>query len=384
VSEEVAPVRPEDTDMRPEDTELPDPEPADDDWEPQTPCGRPSTGPALAFGFNLAKLPDRGEDADPIVREGRDLGLIAVFDGMGGSGGTLYQTPQGPRTGAYLASRAARDVVEQRMVTLLDPEWNLDASAAALDLRRAVKEALAARLTELNAPPSGLRSRLIRALPTTMALLALQRRDRGGDTWACHALWAGDSRAYAFLPDSGAHQLTHDDLRDTGDAMTNLRQDSVVSNALSADTEFEIHHRTIELTAPFLVVAATDGGFGYLPTPMHFEHLVLTALRDSTDTDGWSRALQTSISQVAGDDASMAVLGIGADHAGFARLFTTRTAELQERWIDPLDALDAEIQQTQRQLDHLRDRQQTQQAQLWAQYRTGYEGRPGATARTTP
>ena len=75
-------------------------------------------------------------------------------------GGTVYETPDGPRTGAYLASRVARDVVEERMLALLDPEWNLDGPAAARDLRQSVKSALAETLTALNAPTSGLRSRL--------------------------------------------------------------------------------------------------------------------------------------------------------------------------------------------------------------------------------
>jgi Protein phosphatase 2C len=238
------------------------------------PADLPATGgPALSFGFNLGKLAGQGEDSDPVLRDGRELGLVAVFDGMGGAGGTVYETPDGPRTGAYLASRVARDVVEQRMVALLDPDWNLDGPAAAADLQRSVRAALQERLAELKAPASGLRSRLLRALPTTMATVALQRREPDGDRWFCHLFWAGDSRAYVFEPDAGARQLTTDDIRDAGDAMANLREDSVVSNAMSADTDFVVHHRKVELTAPFLVVAATDGCFGYVPSPMHFEHL---------------------------------------------------------------------------------------------------------------
>lgn len=179
-------------------------------------------GPSLSFGFNLGKIPGQGEDADPILRDGRELGLVGVFDGMGGAGGTVYETPDGSRTGAYLASRLARDVVEQRMVALLDPEWNLNGPAAAQDIHRSVRAALRVRLTELNAPASGLRSRLLRALTTTMALVALQRREPGGDRWVCHLLWAGDSRVYCFRPDAGAQQLTVDDIKDRGDAMANL------------------------------------------------------------------------------------------------------------------------------------------------------------------
>ena len=58
-----------------------------------------------------------------------------MFDGMGGAGGTVYQTPEGPRTGAYLASRVARDVVERLMLDLLEPDWNLNGRAAAKELQ---------------------------------------------------------------------------------------------------------------------------------------------------------------------------------------------------------------------------------------------------------
>src|SRR4029450_11466051 len=48
---------------------------------------RAAGGPGLSFGFNLGKIPGQGEDSDPTVRDGRELGLVAVFDGMGGAGG---------------------------------------------------------------------------------------------------------------------------------------------------------------------------------------------------------------------------------------------------------------------------------------------------------
>ena len=342
--------------------------------QPEPRRGMPSTaGPRVSFGFNLHKIPGQGEDSDPVVRHGRELGLVAVFDGMGGAGGTVYETPDGPRTGAYLASRVAREVVEQRMVALLDPEWNLDGAAAAQDLQRSVRSALQERLAELNAPASGLRSRLLRALPTTMALAGLQRHEPSSDRWTCHLLWAGDSRVYVFEPESGARQLTVDDIRDHGDAMANLREDSVVSNAMSADTAFTVHHRQVELTAPFLMIAATDGCFGYLPSPMHFEHLVLAALRDAPDIDTWSTSVRAAVSAVAGDDAAMATLGVGADLDGFRTLFARRTTELEQRWITPLDDLDTELREQEHKLAEVRAARRERQAQLWAAYKPGYE-----------
>jgi hypothetical protein len=339
-----------------------------------SPALEPSpAGPTLSFGFNLAKVPGQGEDSDPIVRDGRELGLVGVFDGMGGAGGTVYETPDGPRTGAYLASRVARDVVEERMLALLDPEWNLDGPAAARDLRRSVKRALADMLSGLNAPTSGLRSRLLRALPTTMALMALQCREPRKGRWAGHIFWSGDSRVYVFDPATGAHQVTRDDLRDQGDALVNLRQDSVVSNAMSADTDFVVHHHQVELTAPFLAVAATDGCFGYVRTPIHFENLVLASLRDSVDSGSWSRLLQQRIAAITGDDAAMAVLGVGADHGEFQQLFATRTAEIEQRCIVPLDELESEVSRAEQAVAEARRRHAALQTSLWAAYKREYE-----------
>jgi hypothetical protein len=330
-------------------------------------------GPTLSFGFNLAKVPGEGEDADPIVRHGRELGLVAVFDGMGGAGGTVYETPDGSRTGAYLASRVARDVVEGRMLALLDPEWNLDGPAAARDLTRSVKRALADKLSGLNAPASGLRSRLLRALPTTMALMALQRREPRKGRWAGHLFWSGDSRVYVFDPGTGAHQLTRDDLRDRGDALVNLRQDSVVSNAMSADTDFVVHHHEVELTAPFLAVAATDGCFGYVRTPIHFEHLVLASLRDSHDAESWSGLLQQRVAAITGDDAAMAVLGVGADHGEFRQLFATRTEQIEQRCVGPLDELEAAVGRAEQAVSEARRRHAAVQTSLWTAYKPEYE-----------
>src|SRR4029453_376871 len=87
--------------------------------------------PSVSCGFNLGKIAGKGEDSDPILRQGPELGLVGVFDGMGGAGGTVYETPDGPRTGAYLASRIARDVVERRMLDLLEPDWHLNGKSAA-------------------------------------------------------------------------------------------------------------------------------------------------------------------------------------------------------------------------------------------------------------
>jgi len=141
--------------------------------------------PSVSFKFCTAKVAGEGEDADPILRVGPDLGLLGVFDGMGGAGGRVYDTPDGRHTGAWIASRFARNVVERLMLELIKPEWNLDGPATAAELQRVLASSLAARLAELKAPETTLRSRLVKALPTTMTLAVLQRTDPTASARSC-------------------------------------------------------------------------------------------------------------------------------------------------------------------------------------------------------
>jgi serine/threonine protein phosphatase PrpC len=338
-------------------------------------AGRPAAAamPSVSFKFCTAKVAGEGEDADPILRVGPDLGLLGVFDGMGGAGGRVYDTPEGRHTGAWIAARFARNVVERLMLELIKPEWNLDGPATAAELQRVLASSLAARLAELKAPETSLRSKLVRALPTTMTLAVLQRTDPAVGTYACHLFWAGDSRAYVAEPEAGLMQLTTDDLRSGADAMRNLTDDSVMSNCISADTPFYINHRQVELEAPFLLLCATDGCFAYVRSPMHFEHLLLSTLQDARDAESWRRALEVAVTAVTGDDAALALLGLGADLDGFKQLFKDRAEELGRRYIDPLDELDGQVQRAEQELEGLRARRTELGAELWGTYKSGYE-----------
>jgi hypothetical protein len=232
---------------------------------------------------------------------------------------------------------------------------------------------LAARLAELKAPETTLRSKLVKALPTTMTLAVLQRTDQAASTYACHLFWAGDSRAYVVDPAAGAMQLTTDDLRSGGDAMRNLTDDSVMSNCISADTEFSIDHHQVQLQAPFLLLCATDGCFAYVRSPMHFEHLLLSTMQAAQDVPDWQQALEAKVTAITGDDAAIALLGLGADLDGFKKVFKDRTAEVGRRYIDPLDELDGQVHQAEQQLAGLRARRVELGAELWKTYKGSYE-----------
>jgi hypothetical protein len=147
----------------------------------------------------------------------------------------------------------------------------------------------------------------------------------------------------------------------------------VVSNALSADTEFHINYRRVELHSPFLVVCATDGCFGYVRTPMHFEYLVLRHLLEARSTDAWSSALQAEIAAVTGDDAAMSTLGVGADLQEFQKLFAPRVAELASDFIEPLDDLSDAVTRAEQELRALQSRQLDEMTERWSRYKSDYE-----------
>ena len=342
----------------------------------------------MHFSFYTEKVAGEGEDSEPLLVVGQDRAIVGVFDGMGGAGGTVYDTPAGRHSGAWFASRIARDVVQGHLPEIVGTGPAIDGPPAAQLLHDRLQEALARRLTEFRGPTSSLRSKLIRALPTTMALAYAVRAEPEAEDWICHCFWAGDSRVYAIDPTSGAHQLTADDLRSSNDALQNLVDDSVMDNCISADTEFHINYRRMELSAPFILLAATDGCFGYVASPMHFEHLVLAHLEAATSVDGWQAGLRSSIQAVAGDDATMALLAVGGGLDVIRGIFRPRLEHLRKTFIEPLDEIERQTRTTVQRAEELKQQRLALRSQLWSVYKADYErflaeaapGHPGGAA----
>ncbi|MGH9149008.1 MAG: hypothetical protein ACRD0F_01540, partial [Acidimicrobiales bacterium] len=136
-------------------------------------------GRVLAVQFLHEQTPGSGEDAEPLLTTlGTDAALLAVFDGLGGAGSETVGTAGGPRSGAYLASRLAGEVVERC-------SYVLRATAATGELpgkpaQRALGADFARRLEtdlhlefsraaqQLGSPRTRLRSTLFKTLPTTL------------------------------------------------------------------------------------------------------------------------------------------------------------------------------------------------------------------------
>ncbi|MGI8335168.1 PP2C family protein-serine/threonine phosphatase [Actinomadura scrupuli] len=312
-------------------------------------------GPVLAIGMWSERDPGHGEDAEPLLvhhtRSGE--GVLGVFDGLGGAGAAIaYEPPCGvPRTGAWVGARVARAAVES---------WFRDGLAGS---GRRTTGTLHRRLTELldrMRPVKGSRlmAKMRRELPTTMAVLSYALT---GQMVRCHALWAGDSRAYVLTADAGLQALTRDHTVET-DALDQLRQDPPMANVISADRPFTVDSFETELPAPCVLICATDGFFGYVDTPADFECLLLDALRRSRDEADWAQRLCDWAGAASGDDASLS--GVALGFRGFEELqtfFSARTDDVVARYRPTLryDGLTLEQWRT----------------RTWHTYRPGYERR---------
>lgn len=261
---------------------------------------------ASATSFNIPQKEGEGQDADPLVLVMPAGMALGVFDGMGGAGAETYSTSAGRQTGAYVASRLAREVSET-WFTSHAGRYLGEASIA--DLKQRLVDAFARRHAELGAAESRLRSKLIRSLPTTAAIIIVTALEDGGHN--CNFIWAGDSRGYLLTPEAGLIQMTVDHLRDPSDPFENLKQDSPLVNHIAADADFYLEINLATIRGRFVALAASDGCFGYLASPILFETLLLDTMHLATDLREWRRALADAVSAATGDDASMALATVG-------------------------------------------------------------------------
>ncbi len=343
------------------------------------------------------KVPGRGEDSEPIAMEvGPTAWAVAVLDGLGGAGATPMTTAGGTFSSAYVAARIARESVCATLSELAS-SWTPRPAARHADrwshgdlLRERLTERIYADLRrchdEVAGAASPLRGATIRPLPTTLALgLA---RDGGAGNVEIDALWAGDSRVYLVDPRTGLHQLSTDDLKSGGDAMQNLMSDGPMSNLLSADGRFSVNHVRYEVGAPVVLLAATDGCFGYLRTPAHFEALLLDAMQAVIPRPGerpaavaalsdpwraWRTELKARIAQVAADDATMSLTCIGwSDFGAMAADFAERAGTVGAA-VDSVDRLAEERARVQRAAKLAEEQYEQARSGLWRTYRVEYE-----------
>jgi len=300
--------------------------------------------PDLVVCASKERVKGAGEDAFALqfADSKRNTGYIAVFDGCGGMGAQKYQKAKN-QTGARLASNIAADIID-RFYAAPDDGFRFDGKDAERIEQRlksglqTVKEAI----SEKGAFKIG--GDLFRELPTTMSLIVSKVADDG--SLYCEYLWAGDSRGFV-MDQEGICQITEDDLESDEDAYSNLHNDARLSNVINADRAFIVHEKALKLESvigetpekcrPTMLITATDGCFGYLRTPMHFQHLILNSLMRSTNVKMWEQSLISELDKCAGDDCAItiAIYGCG-DFENCKRLFMKLYGMHNTMFIKPL------------------------------------------------
>lgn len=323
----------------------------------------------LNFSFVVDKREGFGEDSEPLAVISKDNGAIGVFDGMGGSGATKYNVDGVERTGAYIASRFVKSVVEQ---FFLDRSQHGEDSIPS-ELKELLKTELSAKLASFgDETKSGLRSKMIRALPTTLSVCTYRRIE---DRYIINSYWAGDSRNY-LLTAEGLFQISKDDLDVDQDAMANLINDAALSNCVCADRDFHINNIRLNINKPFILISASDGCFGYLQSPMHFEFALLDTMLRTNSPQEWGETLKTYLRTVAGDDVSMSLVAIGFTSYGMIKeIFNNRHKYIFAEYIEELDELRSRQLKLKAQVEEIESILPPKRQEMWQLYKSQYESK---------
>ena len=253
--------------------------------------------------------------------------IAAVFDGCGGLGAKTYAGFQG-HTGAYVSSRLMSGAVY---------DWFLDTNQHLWkngnDLTQSMNQYMTQAFT-VSKPYSSsslmLMGSMVRDFPTTAAIALVQEHN---DNLYLHAVWAGDSRVY-LLDSKGLAQLSVDDVSGR-DAMSNISNEGALTNVISSDGKYTLHHKSFRLDEPTMVFTATDGCFGYLPSPMAFEYLILRCLQKASSPVEYKKQLDKEIRNVAGDDYSFACMSFNfGTYSSLKNALSARTAFLYSKFIN--------------------------------------------------
>ncbi len=241
---------------------------------------------------------EKGEDSYAYSFERHDLHALAVFDGCGGSGAWKY--PEfGEATGAFVAAQC----VSPKFLDWFGGVETRDLSDPAA-LARSLHSETDGLLQRLKGycGAMGIVGGLVKSFPTTAACALVSEAPGGGIRIT--ALNAGDSRVYYLTPAEGLVQVTRDDSRGDPDPLEALRSNPPLSTMLNADKAFAFTPTQLDVSSPCAVLAATDGVFGFVRSPMDFELLLLNALMNAESVAAFEQAFQEDVRKITGDDST--------------------------------------------------------------------------------
>ena len=307
------------------------------------------------------KKEELGEDSMPLIYRNANLSCVGVFDGMGGAGAAEYLTLTiGSKTGAYLSSRIVRAVC----MNMLFKYGQIDV----IKLKQDISKYFKYLLSIWNVKPSGLRSGFVRVLPTTLAIVEAKIVKH---STMVTSYWAGDSRNYVLLA-SGLKQLSVDDLRLPKDPLENLRSDDALSNCICFDKPYDINVKSFVFNEPIIILSATDGCFGYLSTPMHFEFILLDSMMKSSNCDEWCESIRQTLSPVSSDDFTIGLQIVTGDFTYWQTQLYRRYEYLRDAIITPLDRMKTAHENAIRECAMCEQRLYAGIEESWSKYKTDY------------
>lgn len=275
-------------------------------------------------------IAEHGEDSG--LEEFNEIaGAFGAFDGCGGLGAMAYPRMQN-KTGAYLSSRIVSSAVKEWFEEgCRAGEWNCSI------LQKRITEYMNFCVSKAGDTAVRIKGSMIRTFPTTMAAVVCYYK---ADTLYSKHIWAGDSRTYMLKP-AGLVQVSRDDVEGE-DALSNLSNDGVLTNVISADGRFELHCRNISSKSACILIAATDGCFGYLSSPMMFEYILIDTLIRAKNVNEWQQLLQQEIGQYSEDDYTLSLAAFGYEDFDSLKQNYVKRHEVIAQIVKQFDAADEE------------------------------------------
>lgn len=274
-------------------------------------------------GIHGEMVPGQGEDSF-LFRINEKMMISGVFDGCGGLGAKKYPEFEN-HSGAYLAARIVSGVVMDWFNGLESEEELADGGRGVKSL---IQEALRLYSSKV-VTKSKFKGSMSKDFPTTAAFSVCASKE---ESIEIYFFWTGDSRGY-LLTSNGLEQMTEDDIYGE-DAMSNLKNDGVLTNVISVSADFVLHEKVIQSKLPCIVIHSTDGCFQYLSSPMHFEYLLLKTLQQAESICNWEEILLEEIRKVSGDDhtLTMSIFGYGSFDC-LKKSYVERLQYLEESYI---------------------------------------------------
>ena len=279
--------------------------------------------------LNHAAKTGLGEDSF-FCAQSDDCAAVCVLDGCGGLGARKYDAFQG-HTGAYMASRTVAGAV---------CDWYNDNRSVRWGCREKNPEGLKHYImrgygvvSEYAVERMKISGTMVRKFPTTIAFVYIEKAESGVEV---HIVWAGDSRVY-LLDQNGLAQLTKDDT-EVEDAFENLTSDAPMTNVLSADGQFQLNYRCVQLSQPAFIFAATDGCFGYIPSPMEFEGIILREFARARTPRQFRNQLYEQLVDCAGDDIALGLISVNfGTFSNTQKILGERYEFLKKQYLSKLD-----------------------------------------------